>query len=72
MAEVDVITFATLTNLMSLNGLYLIGYAWLFGMCWSLQASFSRNEAHKNCYQRFGYHSLEVRMLLIIHRALFI
>jgi len=36
MAQVDVITFATLTNLISFNGLYLIGYAWLFGMCWYL------------------------------------
>ncbi|KIM48334.1 hypothetical protein M413DRAFT_440057 [Hebeloma cylindrosporum] len=32
MAKVNVITFTTLTNLISLDGLYLIGYAWLFGM----------------------------------------
>jgi len=32
MAKVEMITFATLTNLTSFNGLYLIGYAWLFGM----------------------------------------
>lgn len=32
MAKVDVITFATLTKLINFNGLYLIGYGWLFGM----------------------------------------
>lgn len=32
MAKVDVITFSTLVNLINLNGLYLLGYAWLFGM----------------------------------------
>ena len=38
MAKVDVITFVTLTNLISFDGLYLVGYAWLFGMCWCFQA----------------------------------
>jgi len=33
MAKVEVITLASLTSLANLNGLYLVAYAWLFGMC---------------------------------------
>ncbi|KAF8971433.1 hypothetical protein BDZ97DRAFT_1786454, partial [Flammula alnicola] len=32
MAKVEVITFVSLAKLVNLNGLYLVGYAWLFGM----------------------------------------
>jgi len=32
MAKVEVLTFASLATLVNLNSLYLLGYAWLFGM----------------------------------------
>jgi hypothetical protein len=33
MAKVEVLTLASLAGLVNLNSLYLLGYAWLFGMC---------------------------------------
>lgn len=33
MAQVQILTLASIPQLLNLNGLYLIGYAWLFGMC---------------------------------------
>lgn len=33
MARAQTLTVASLINLVNLDGLYLLGYAWLFGMC---------------------------------------
>lgn len=33
MSKVEVLTVSTILGLFSLKGLYLVGYAWLFGMC---------------------------------------
>lgn len=33
MAKVEYLDLSLFTGLANLNGLYLIGYAWLFGMC---------------------------------------
>jgi hypothetical protein len=35
MAKVEILTLSTLFQLFSVNGLYVLGYAWLFGMCMS-------------------------------------
>ena len=56
MAKVDVITFATLTKLINLNGLYLIGYGWLFGMCWSLHL----NHFHETKLTRIVISDLDI------------
>jgi hypothetical protein len=33
MAKPEILTIKSVTQLASLNGIYLLGYAWLFGMC---------------------------------------
>lgn len=33
MAKVETLTLTSLVKLFSPSGLYLVGYAWLFGMC---------------------------------------
>lgn len=33
MAEAETLTVGSLSSLFTLNGAYLVGYGWLFGMC---------------------------------------
>jgi len=33
MAKAEILSFKALTQLINVNGIYLLGYAWLFGMC---------------------------------------
>ncbi len=35
MARVEILTLTSTSQLVNLNGLYFLGYAWLFGMCTS-------------------------------------
>jgi hypothetical protein len=33
MAKAEILTIKAVTQLINFNGIYLLGYAWLFGMC---------------------------------------
>ena len=58
MAKLTVLTLSSLIHLVNFDGLYLIGYAWLFGMC---EYRFTPSQI---CLltevKLFGSHSLEV------------
>jgi hypothetical protein len=62
MAKVTMLTLSSLIRLVNIDGLYLIGYAWLFGMCesrantlWGI-SSLTKFDSLK----LFGFRSLEV------------
>lgn len=61
MARIQLLSFASLAGLFNLNALYLVGYAWLFGMCEFRPRRCSSSNAltFKNL-QLCGYPSSEV------------
>jgi len=63
MAKVQELDYALLKDLISTDGLYILGYSWLFGMCrWLLHGLTLSSEC--NVVQRSGLAFLEVGWFL--------